>query len=89
MTRTIGDIKIKIENKAKMIGQTLWRQEGPEGTIIRHHAMLMFGATMIYVQSFEDGGWEAFVQATTSNETKATFDAILSHINADEMAGAQ
>jgi len=85
---TIGDIRIRIENASKMQGSIAWQTTGPKNTNIERHGMLMFGATLVYVQTFEGGGWEAFITASRSNEVTATFKAIIARVEDDESVGA-
>lgn len=86
---TIGDIRLRIGKAAKCTGQILWQEEGPKETAIYHHAMMMFGSTMIYVQTLEDHDWEAFLPVTQPlTDEHRTFESIIRSIN-PQTKGAQ
>lgn len=66
--------------------QRCWRVKGPENTEVTwmeaflvHESMDRPGAIVI-VQTFKDGGWNAYVPATKRNTVEATVEAVAAAI---------
>lgn len=84
--RKAGAVNTFVEETLRTEGysvQTCWEMKGPKDTSVAFLTMYLVhppedGAegTLMLVQTYFNGGWEAFPQASRSNEINATMDSI-------------
>ncbi|MBO6755728.1 MAG: hypothetical protein JJ902_05345 [Roseibium sp.] len=69
-----------VETAAREAGANVivaWEMEGPKNSDVAWMTCLVIGATVVIVQTFETGGWEAYVPASDSCRRDVTIDAVL------------
>lgn len=67
-------IKWLIENEIAF--GSMWQMPGPKDTNVTWMEAIHVGATIVIVQTFKDGGWDAYVPASNTNSAAVTIEAV-------------